>query len=199
MKRAGALVLSLLLCLALGMSVVAAPSPNATVTPSRFLLNGREVSMDNLNITQAGESEEIRAWIDRLSADGALAEQVSPSLAGMTLAALFDVNYTGEETGSMTITFQVPGVRAGETLYCIHYHDGAWEVITPDSIADNQVTVTFTSLSPVGFVVAQDSAAGTGAGTSPKTGAADMTTAVICLALAAGAGAAYSFRKLRRA
>ncbi len=202
MKKAGALVLSLLICLTLGMSALAAPvSPSTEVRVSRLVVNGEERNVEELIVTPVAETEassEVRTWLERLSPEGALAELIDQRLAGMRLATLFDAYYTGGTIENVTITFELPGIRAGETVYCIHYHDDAWEVIEPDNVADNQVTVTFDSLSPVGFVVEQDSAAASAAGVSPKTGAADTMIYVIVLALAAAAGAGFSCRKLRR-
>ena len=202
MKKAGALILSLLICLTLGMSALAAPSPSAsTVRVSRLVVDGQEVDVDQLIVTlvhETAQNSEVREWLERLSAEDALAQLVDSRLAGMRLAILFDAYYTGGKIHNVTITFELPGIRAGETVYCIHYHDNEWETIVPDSVEDNQVTVTFDSLSPVGFVVEQDSAAASASGTSPKTGAANTMTYVICLGLAAAAGALYCGRRLRR-
>ena len=99
MKKAGALVLSLLICLTLGMSALAAPvSPSTEVRVSRLVVNGEERNVEELIVTPVAETEassEVRTWLERLSPEGALAELIDQRLAGMRLATLFDAYYTG--------------------------------------------------------------------------------------------------------
>lgn len=76
----------------------------------------------------------------------------------------------------ITLTFNVSGVVAGQSVTVLHMlPDHNWEIL-PATAGNGTVTATFTSLSPVAFVVGA---------TSPKTGETlpvFAILAVICLA-----------------
>lgn len=84
-----------------------------------------------------------------------------------------------------TITFNVGGVVAGQKIAVLHQlHDGSWELLTPDSVGNGTVTVTFSSLSPVAFVAYDASA---------KT--ADVAPYVMIIAMISVLGAAVCAKK----
>lgn len=131
------------------------------------------------------------------------------------------------ETGSHTVTFNVPALTASMTNVTIfHYNGSAWEVI-PTSVSGKSVTGTFSSLSPVvigakvaatpaqkpssgshrtypdedtnnGGGAATPAADATGAAVSPKTGVTS-TWGVWAVAGLAFAGAACVVVRRKRA
>lgn len=94
------------------------------------------------------------------------------------VASIVEVNVPAG-TQKATITLGCPNVWAGQSVTILHQKaDGTWESIKPDSVANNSVTFTMTSFSPVAIVI--DAAA-------PKTGDAGMMVsvmAILCLAAA---------------
>lgn len=89
--------------------------------------------------------------------------------------------------GAGTYTLGCPNVWKGQKVYVLHQKaDGSFETIVPDSVANNSVTFTLTSTSPIALIV--DVAA-------PKTG--DVAAAVAVMAVACMAGAAVFGKKAR--
>ena len=97
------------------------------------------------------------------------------------VAAVFDLN--ASEAGTFTLT--CPNVWAGQKVIILHQlSNGTWETITPSKVANNEVTFSMTSYSPVAIVI--DTTAG-------KT--ADVAPAVAVMALICLAGAVVFGRK----
>ena len=97
------------------------------------------------------------------------------------VAAVFDLN--ASEAGTFTLT--CPNVWAGQKVIILHeLSNGTWETITPSKVANNEVTFSMTSYSPVAIVI--DTTAG-------KT--ADVAPAVAVMALICLAGAVVFGRK----
>lgn len=62
----------------------------------------------------------------------------------------------GDSKGGQ-VTVSVNGVSTGDTIYVLHYDaglTGEWEVITPDSVDDGEITFTADRFSPFAFVKA---------------------------------------------
>ena len=118
-----------------------------------------------------------------------------------TIKTIVDVTVEGRAVTAadpVTVTFQVPDVKAGANILVLHWTGTQWETIVPDSVTDGAVTATFTSLSPVAIVeldVQNATAAATNPTnttnatdvTSPKTGMSASVVPVLALVLAAGA------------
>ena len=106
--------------------------------------------------------------------------------ANANVLKLIDVSLPTNFTKA-TITFDIPGVTAGQKVTVLHQKaDGTWEVISGSKVEDGKVTATFTSLSPVAFVVE---------GTSDKTGTTLPVLsllAIVCLA-----GVVFCTRKVK--
>lgn len=94
----------------------------------------------------------------------------------------------GEEHFPVTITFQVPGVKAGSVVHVLHGYDGLngnpedgkidlaeWHSENIVSVGDNTVTVVFKHLSPVVFLV-DNPTQGDGGVSSPSTGEGNFVT-----------------------
>lgn len=115
----------------------------------------------------------------------------------------------------VTITFKVTGVMASTKVAVLHYNTTtkAWEKVESKA-GDGTVTATFTSLSPVAFVVDKATAASTtttnkgttsststtgsktaSSTTSPKTGETNVMMYAGIVAVAAVAGMAVTRRK----
>ena len=94
-----------------------------------------------------------------------------------------------EGTGAATFTVGCPNVWKGQSVTILHQKkDGSFEAITPSAVADNAVTFTLTSYSPIAIVINT-------AATSPKTG--EIIALVAGLAALCGAGAVGFGRKAR--
>ena len=106
---------------------------------------------------------------------------VSPNA---NLLKLIDVELPVSFT-SAKIKFNVSGVKAGQKVTVLHQKaDQTWEKITDVVVGDGTVTATFTSLSPVAFVVE---------GTSDKTGSVSPILTIVAAICLAGA-AFYGFK-----
>ena len=108
---------------------------------------------------------------------------------------LFDVTLDDEARailengGSVDITFDVP-VAEDEALMVIHNYEGdKWETIPDDKVKvnseDETVQVTFTSLSPIAFVVADKDAAPAVDDTEENSGMSTGLIAVIVIIIVA--------------
>ncbi len=119
-----------------------------------------------------------------------------------TVKTIVDVTVKGRTVTAdnpVTVTFQVPGIKAGANILVLHWKGTEWETIVPDSVTDGAVTATFTSLSPVAIIeldvqgataTSADNTAVTNVKTnvtSPKTGMPASVLPVLALAFAAGA------------
>jgi hypothetical protein len=134
------------------------------------------------------------AWIDKVSNETAKAlitEANSVVGKNAFVASIVDLRVP-EGTGTATFTLGCPNVWKGQNVTILHQKDdGTIEAITPSAVADNAVTFTLTSYSPVAIVI-NTGAAGA---TSPKTG--EVIALVAALAALCGAGAAGFGRKAR--
>lgn len=209
-------------------TAMAAPSPTNTVSVTggaTITVNGQRVTVTAEQLEEATTITAVSSAVEAIFADmndeaaleEALGEEIAAQVEGMAVAQLFDLSLD-MEFDSVTLTLQVSGVSAGDTVKVLHQkHSGAWELITPDSVANGSITVTFTELSPVAILVDKASGGTSGGGTSgsgtsgsgtsgsgtkkpgttsPKTGT-DMTP--IAIAAVAFAGLAVFARKRAKA
>lgn len=72
----------------------------------------------------------------------------------MDLLAVKDVSVPTGTTFPVTITFNVSGVKSGETIYVLHYSavNNVWDSPRTVTAGDGTVTATFNDLSPVAFL-----------------------------------------------
>lgn len=201
MKKKIAVLLTALMVLTMGTTVFAAGSSSTTDTAvkteaqsnaekeAEALASG--VSASAAGIVIDGVASSVNASITAVSpatvtsAKNAVATLVSKNA---TLLKVVDVKLP-VSFKSATITFQVSGVKAGQSVSVLHQTStGTWEVL-PATAGDGTITATFTSLSPVAFVI--NNAAST---TSPKTGTA---SAAAVLAVVSLAGAAVCGKKVK--
>ena len=96
---------------------------------------------------------------------------------------------TRDADGFYTVTLNVPGVNAGDTIAVLHKGANGWETIVPTAVGNGTVTFRVKSFSPFAIVKLVVS----GSVNAPQTGS-DMF-AVYALALMGIAGAAYCGKK----
>ena len=193
------------MCFALGMTAVAAPSPSTDgivqeITTSTDA-NGNAVDVDIVELTEEG-----KAATQQLDEAAFVKEMVGTDFVeGMEVLDIQEVEVIGDKSlieWPLTLTFKVPGVVETTKVAVLHYdvEKKAWEKV--DSKAGNgTIEATFYSLSPVAFVVDQNtmgSAASTGSATSPKTGESTVVMGFALVALLA-AGGAWALSSKKRA
>lgn len=174
------LAVSALMVLTLGTTVFAAGSPSTSTatktTPaaSEAAALASGVSGDVIKL----DGVDVSLPLTVKALDDATIASAKKAASGTVLKAV-DAVPTADAVYEETITcrFRVP-VKAGQKVTVLHLAEGSttWETITPDEVGDGIVIATFTSLSPVAFVVE---------GVSDKTGSslpAAGIAAAICLA-----------------
>lgn len=173
MKKLAAL-LAALMVLSCGTTVLAANSATAEDLSKEV----KAEATTAVDASGAAVKVELKATTPEVK-EAAVKEAVAKE-KGSQVVALVEVSVPAG-TGKVSITFDVPSVKAGDKLYLLHQKaDKTWEVIHPDKVVDGKVTATFTSLSPVAIVeVPADT-------TLPKTGA-PVVLPVVALICAAGA------------
>lgn len=205
MKKWMGIVAASVMCFALGMTAVAAPSPTTggivqEITTSTDA-NGNAVEVEIVELTEEG-----KAAAQQLDDKTFVQELVGTEFVeGMEVLDIQEVEVTGDKAlvqWPVTLTFKVPGVVETTKVAVLHYDSEkkAWEKV--DSKAGNgTVEATFHSLSPVAFIVDQDtmgSAVSSGSATSPKTGESTVVMVFALVALLA-AGGAWALSSKKRA
>lgn len=133
--------------------------------------------------------------------DGLKAVMGDAFVEGMEVVDAADVTVPEGTPMPVTITFTVPGVGPDTKVAVLHYNGTAWEIVE-SKVGEGTITATFTSLSPVAFVIDKNTAAGeikpAGNTNSPKTGEnTTMLVIVAAAALAAAAAGGYFWNKRR--
>lgn len=205
MKKWLGIVAAGVMCFALGMTAVAAPSPSIggivqEITASTDA-NGNAVDVEIVELTEEG-----KAAAQQLDEAAFVKELVGTDFVeGMKVLDIQEVEVIGDKSlieWPLTLTFKVPGVVETTKVAVLHYdvEKKVWEKV--DSKAGNgTIEATFHSLSPVAFVVDQNtmgSAASTGSATSPKTGESTVVMGFALVALLA-AGGAWALSSKKRA
>lgn len=192
MKKKLTAILAAVMVLALNLSAFAAPSVT-TVTADKTgatqtagaLADG--VSVKTSGIVINGTQQTVTPVVKSVSAATVTSAQTAAKSlvsANANLLKLVDVSLPVSFT-SAKITFDVSGVKAGQKVTVLHQKaDGTWEKISNVVVGDGTVTATFTSLSPVAFVVE---------GTSDKTGSVSPILTIVAAICLAGA-AFYGFK-----
>lgn len=184
-KKLFAVTLALVLTLATGMAVMAAPSPVSGVTSAT---PGVTVSACSV------AAPTVSSVADILTAAG----------LNTATTSIYAFDLTGTLTNG-SVTVNVPGVTTSSKVAALRYVNGAW---TKEAATAGNGTVTITgltSLSP--FAIAVDNGTKSSASTSTssssstttsaKTGESMMVTVVAALAMVAAFGACVTFRRKR--
>lgn len=102
----------------------------------------------------------------------------------------------------VTITFSVPGVKAGTVIYALHGHDSLaldeWHIMEIKVVEDGKVTLEFTHLGPVIFLTgnAVEDGGNTDAPSSPSTGESNVVLYVALIVVAAATVAVVTRKKM---
>lgn len=208
-KRILALACAMTMVLGMSLSVSAAGSSTAeeVVPASREVLTTATESTNTTGQVVTGATIEEFATTTTVSGvAGAKIEAVSNETAkamieeankvvgnGAFIATVVELNVPAG-TGAATFTVGCPNVWKGQSVTILHQKsDGTFETIAPSAVADNAVTFTMTSYSPIAIVV--NTAAGGSAIVSPKTG--EIIVLVAGLAALCCAGVVHFGRKAR--
>lgn len=169
MKKLYAFLLAGVLTVAAVLPVGAAPSPQAAVVEA-----GKTVQT-----TVAGAKMEVpTAVVAKEVAEVTSTPSVLADLgvnAAAKLSAVVEVNYDGAiSAGGVQIPFVVNSAKAGDYVYVLHRQSVApfqWEVVGQGTLgADKSIVGTFTSFSPVAFMVVDAANVASAGVKAPKTG-----------------------------
>lgn len=159
--------------------------------PATAMAEGVSVKADAVMVGGKAVSAEVIAKIKlapvtNATVSAALTHAQAAVSPSASVLKIMDVTIPDELKGQpVTMTFEVPSVSAGQKVMVLHQKaDGTWEEISPDAVANGQVTATFTSFSPIAFVVYN---------TAAKT--MDVTPYVMMMALICLAGGALFMRR----
>ena len=203
MKKWMGIVVAGVMCVAMGMTAVAAPSPSTQGIVQEITSatdkNGNSVEVVIEELTPEGK--EVAKQLESLDT---VKELVGDAFVeGMKVLDVQEVTVKGDSSlveWPVTLTFKVPGVVETTKVAVLHYdmEKKVWESV-PCKAGKGTIEATFESLSPVAFVVDQntmDATVSNGSATSPQTGesAAVMGFALVAL-LAAGGAWALSSKK----
>lgn len=239
MKKIITTVMALTLALGMSVTALAAPSPSkpAEVSDSETqtkveILPGAPAEVDNAKIQEALDKLTAKdGWdVDGTKTVSNTEAEAAQKAAAEVVADSANKNVTVISSGDVTVpedvkelvnkgyiavtlTFDVPGVKAGDSIIALVFHDGKWDPMNTVVNADGSVSVRFTHFSPVAFarvtakaptydgwagVPAADKAklmgltqAGT---TSPKTGDAGVVGFAL-VAVACGAALVFTKKK----
>ena len=195
------IALSAMLAFTAASTVLAAPSVTTTTTTTTTTTS--ETATNEAKSLAAGVSAANTVMIDgkevtvtpviaAVAPETVTSAKTAASLvsANATVLKVVDVSLP-ENFSKATLTFNISGIVAGENVTVLHQKkDGTWEKISADKVGTGTVTATFTSLSPVAFVVD---------GTSAKTGESGIpflpVLGAVCLAGAIFCGAKFRIAK----
>ena len=192
-RKLMALVSAVVLAAATVTTAFAAPSVTVSGVVSGIQSatdkSGNEVAIKVENVSETNFTAEETAAVEESKNIDKVKEVMEA--AGVTFEEgmqVVDIKNVIAPEGTefpVTITFKVAGVTANSRVAVLHFDTakGAWEVVE-SKVGEGTITATFTSLSPVAFVVDKDTAAN--GATSPQTGE-PITLALAGLAICAGA------------
>lgn len=179
-KKFLALVGAMVLTVAMSINVCAAPSSTASSVAQESLATSTQ-QFTSATLDEFAETTVIVAGVEGATISAVSEETAAAAIAqaksvvgdNAFVAATFDLS----ASAAGTFTLQCPNVWAGQKVIILHQlSDGTWETITPSKVANNEVTFSMTSYSPVAIVI--DTTAGKTADVAPVV----AVMAVICLA-----------------
>jgi len=205
-KKFLALLCAATMVMGMSLTVCAAGSQNASgaaqeaksSTPAVTANLAEEVAPENVN-HQVLDSNAINEFAQTTTVTGPAGASVTAvsmeTAKGMISVAnqvigrgAFIASVVDLHGGPGTYTLGCPNVWAGQRVTVLHQKaDGTYEAVAPSAVANNSVTFTLTSTSPVALVI--DTVA------SPKTG--DAVAAAAAIAMAGMGGAVVFGRKAR--
>ncbi len=161
--------------------------------------SGQSVDIVVDNLEDQLDETVVEQIINDLQAGDIVRELLAEDyVEGMQVIDVKDVYVEGDGnvTFPVTITFDVPGVTVDSRVGLLHYTaDNEWEKIEAEA-GDGTITGIFNSLSPVAFIVDQNTAAASSTSSeSPKTGEGNTAAWAGAIAVLAFAGLVVTARK----
>lgn len=194
MKKFMALLCAGVLACSMSLVALAAPSPDKNTTTDNTVVGNSTVETVRVWDKVLVDGKETDGTVSVAAAAAAKVDEAKAQATALvsknaTVLDVVEVSFSGTFS-KITIPFNLKNVVAGQNIVALHQKaDGTWEKITPDKVENGKVTVTFSSLSPVAFVVADGAAV-----KSPKTG--DVAVPFVAVfAVVAFAGAAVVGKK----
>lgn len=196
MKKRIACLLTALMVLSMGTTVLAAPSTGAEAPKV-------EASTSTGVKAEIGEVDEsVKTEANTLAVEAAKAVNADAKADDVKVLAVVDIKLPEgtviDPEKGIDITIKAEGVKAGDSIVLLHKKDGTtWETIIPSSVKDGEIVANFKSLSPVAIVKVEAPATSGNApagGTAPKAG---VVTVLPFAALVCAAGAAGCARKMK--
>lgn len=166
-------VLSMVLCLGMSTSVFAASSVTGSTQGAYATVNGQRIEVQVSNVVTFNEIQHEKAnsvWFEKfdaidwenltdeecMAASNAIScsfieKTIGVKVSGVGMRDMVEIKPLAgvDMSAGVPITFETPGIAAGDNVIVIHLTDaGEWENI-PAVAGDGVITGTFTSLSPV--------------------------------------------------
>lgn len=183
MKKLYALLLAGIMTVAVALPTAAAPSPEADPIPAVVLspaadssvAAGNTVKTTVSNVGIATTDQYMAEEVVKVTSNAQVLKDLNVS-SSAHLAASLEVNFSGAiPAGGVQVPFDVSGfAKKGDLVYILHRQSAypyTWEVVGQSVLGDNlTVTGTFTSFSPVAFMVVDASQVAATGVKAPKTG-----------------------------
>ncbi|MCI8287957.1 MAG: hypothetical protein HFH89_09945 [Lachnospiraceae bacterium] len=187
MKKLYALLMAGVMTVAMAVPVLAAPSREASAPAVSESYTSDAKGATDLGSTiglgaantsaKTIENKAVAEEVVNVTSNAQVLRDLGVS-TNAKLKAMVDVSYTGTiPAGGVQIPFDVSGIaKKGDLVYILHRKDSVdgkpWEVVGQAVLGDNlYVTGTFTSFSPVAFMVVDSAQAPAATGVkAPKTG-----------------------------
>lgn len=182
--------------LVLAMNVTALAAPSVSVSGVVSVKNGVDANGKAITATLAEVPAEYQDAVASVKTAATLKALLGDAYKDtMSVVDVKDVSVPEGTPMPVTITFNVPGVTANTAVAVLHYNteSKSWEVVESKA-GQGTITATFTSLSPVAFVVDKSTAESV---TSPKTGESSKTVLFGTIAVLAACGVVGLSRKKR--
>ena len=185
MKKLYALLMAGVMTVAMAVPVLAAPSREASApvresyssTANSAADLGSSISVGAANTNASAiENKVLAEEVVNVTSNAKVLSDLGVS-TNAKLKAMVDVSYKGEiPAGGVQIPFDVSGIaKKGDLVYILHRKDSVegkpWEVVGQGVVGDDaSITGTFTSFSPVAFMVVDSTEAPATVVKAPKTG-----------------------------
>ena len=179
MKKVYALLLVAVMTVAMAVPTFAANSPEAdpvvkTAAGVDVVAAAKEVKTSVAAASVAVPSEQLAKQVVSVTSTESVLKDLNVPTSAKLVAAV-DVSYSGEiPAGGVQLPYKVPSAKKGDMVYVLHRQPNApytWEVVGSGVLGDDlTVTGTFTSFSPVAFMVVDAADVAATAVKAPKTG-----------------------------
>lgn len=168
MKKLYRMMLAVVMIAAMALPVMASPSPEAQTL-------SETVTTSVPGVIPEEPSKELSDEIVKVTSTAQVLKDLNVS-SSAHLAAMTDISFEGTiPAGGLRVEFDVSRfAKKGDIVYILHRQPTApytWELVGQTTVGDNlKATGTFTSFSPVAFMVVDSSQVQSAGVRSPKTG-----------------------------